>query len=177
MGAAERVFEYLQDHVPFSILGKFAAYSVGLTREDLEGLQPSAGGFPSLSLMARDQQERFRTNNYELWTKLYRVPPEFNQLGSLEWFDHLPGGVISHPYDPLLMLMLCREESGDDVAEVLTVERIGDPLKQHKAVGNSENSSGIPNALSTRKALIALMQEGVACYLQRNGRRRAQIPI
>ena len=43
MGAAERLLESLQDHVPFTFLGKFAAYAVGVTRGDIEGLDAAAG--------------------------------------------------------------------------------------------------------------------------------------
>ena len=123
MGAAERLLESLQDHVPFTFLGKFAAYAVGVTRGDIEGLDAAAraatgaatgaaagsgagreagreagaeggaGPLPSLVLMARSQMDRFRHGNYELFSKLYPVPPEHNSLDSLEWFDHLPGGV------------------------------------------------------------------------------------
>jgi hypothetical protein len=145
MGAAERVFECLQDFVPFSFLGKFAAYEVGVTRQELEAvdratvnseccdasrkkkselanassssssmkgggeasqarsfLKQNSQGLPTtpttttttttdswhlpcLSTMAREQMNKFRHGNYELWCKLYPVPPKFNNLNSMEW--------------------------------------------------------------------------------------------
>ena len=76
---------------------------VGITRSDLEAIDdmarahPKGRRLPALALMARDQMNKFRHGNYELWCKLYPVPPEHNAMGSMAWFDHLPGGVISHP--------------------------------------------------------------------------------
>lgn len=177
MGAAERVFESLQDYIPFSFLGKFAAYEVGVTRQELENVDNKIITFknnkgreevegeknsvisnidancspleappisstnstsftqqnnssssettqriqqrkslssassstsslkssssrdevsinkvvshefklPCLATMAKEQMNKFRHGNFELWTKLYPVPPQFNALNSMEW--------------------------------------------------------------------------------------------
>merc|ERR1712008_640689 len=62
--AAKLVFSELQQHVPFTFLGKFAAYKVSVTRTDLEKLNQDK--LPSMALMARDQMNAFRQGSPEL---------------------------------------------------------------------------------------------------------------
>lgn len=54
--AAELVFEHLQQHVPFTLLGKHAAYRVALTKDDLVGFPPS------LELQVKGQTDRAYTS-------------------------------------------------------------------------------------------------------------------
>ena len=62
MEAARFVFEALQDHVPFTLLGKHAAYRNGLTCEDFRSWSALVkSGAVDLFEMAKDQMNGFRT--------------------------------------------------------------------------------------------------------------------
>lgn len=141
MMAAKLVFETLQDYVPFTCLGKYAAYKVGITTTDFRTFERPS--MPSVMEMVRQQMAMYIKSDASKFFSLYKVAPEFQNTD--QWFDHLPNGVCCHPYDPLLVLTLV------DVS-LFTSEFV--PSRRgkhvHTLVGNSEKCSGV-----TRPALIA----------------------
>jgi hypothetical protein len=152
--AAHIVFEALQDYVPFHILGKFAAYRVGITTADFGSW--NRGHLPSMKQMAKDQMQRFIDGNPQLFYSLYPVPLHA-RTPSL-WFENLPGDVCCKPYDPLLVLWLLEPSLFEHI-----------PLRspsgqvQHQLVGagNGPNIHGIPHPEAVRAALVASVAAGV----------------
>ena len=173
MGAAERVFAELQGTVPFTLLGKFAAYAVGVTKPDLEALDDAVSGMPPLVAMAKAQMSSFRTQNYELWSRLYPVPERFNRREDPDsWFVHLPGGVISHPYDPLVVLLCARDASEAHGAaeplggakwplQAVTLGHVCKGRGAHVAIGNTREANGVVDAETCKDILTSLMLRGM----------------
>ena len=107
---------------------------------------------------------------------LYPVP-EHCRNDSLEWYDHLPGDVISHPYDPLLV-MLAIEDAQAQVAycprpeeslRLFQRQPVGEAHRGHECVGNSDedededsvtDTCGVRSAAAVRQALLARMLVG-----------------
>mmetsp|Transcript_9676 Transcript_9676/g.11018 ORF Transcript_9676/g.11018 Transcript_9676/m.11018 type:complete len:356 (+) Transcript_9676:561-1628(+) len=171
MEAATMVFDALQLYVPFTLLGKFAAFRVGLTKKDFERFTRSDK--PSLLCQARNQMNNFRIGNPELFYKLYPIPEKFKELDSMEWFDHIKGGTISHPYDPLLALSVVEDSQVDlfaDAAdsspkELFTRDPVlcNFPEKRplHYIIGNTETEHGIPDPSRVHHALVQSLMRGL----------------
>ncbi len=81
-----------------------------MTRGDLQKLNRE--GLPSMALMARDQMNAFRLDAPDLFYRLYPVPEQHRNLETMDWYDNLPGDIISHPYDPLATLLLAEDAGG-----------------------------------------------------------------
>ena len=139
--AANLCFAELQKHVPFSFLGKHAAYRVSLSKKNFAALDyclaQSADPLISLrgkqgwmTLLAKQNLNIFRTGNPALFYKVYNVPTPYQNDDT--WFDGLDE--CCHPYDPLLCLML--EHSKD-----MDVRRVG----WHSTVGMNAEHHGVPN--------------------------------
>lgn len=158
MDSANLVFETLQDTVPFTVLGKYAAYVVGITTEDFKSF--SRPGLPSMCDMAKRQMELFIKSGPERFWSLYPVPEQYRDNG--EWFEHLPNDVCCHPYDPLLVLCL------HDIhlfSPVFIPSRTGTHV--HTTVGNTPERNGIPDAGPIRRCLVGLVN--AACDRSRDG--------
>ena len=168
MTSASELLE-LQNDVPFSFLGKFAAYKVGITKDDLESL--SRPHLPSVSMLARDQMNEFRLRSPDLWYKLYPVDAQYRN-SSMDWFDHLPGDIVSHPYDPLTVLMAnedsveCFPHNGASIFERIDIGNIVRSTFRPQCVGNEKSGcSGVPNPDLVRNTLIQSMVRGISCAL------------
>mmetsp|Transcript_35423 Transcript_35423/g.43745 ORF Transcript_35423/g.43745 Transcript_35423/m.43745 type:complete len:382 (-) Transcript_35423:777-1922(-) len=174
MDAANIVFDSLQLFVPFTLLGKFAAFRVGLTKKDFECL--TRHDKPSLLCQARNQMNNFRIGNPDLFYKLYPIPEKFKSLDSMEWFDHIKGGTVSHPYDPLLALSIVEDtDSINDLpgldVDVSTKTKLftRDPVlcnfpearPLHYIIGNSETEHGVPDAEKVHRALVESLRLGL----------------
>lgn len=129
MEAADLVFKYFQDLVPFTILGKFAAYKVPIRKGDFSLWthkisaawkethlnSPEDVKVPNatdLLLTAKRQMKRFRSMNPEKFDSIYNVPKNLSthELEKFDWFDKLKADfVCSHPYDPLLGLRMVED--------------------------------------------------------------------
>jgi len=168
MAAAAAVFEALQDAVPFTLLGKHAAYRTGLRCSDFDGwssllahrVQGGPRGRstafgdapPHLGQIARGQMDAFRRSAPAAFYKIYRVAPTFRTDD--DWHKHLPGDVLCTPYDPLLLLACIRPDLFEAVQ--------AGPRKQHALIGNDAQSHGVPNPNATHAALCALVERGLA---------------
>lgn len=101
--ASAKVFERLQERVPFVLVGKYAAYRVQLEKSDFEEWDSAAGEALMLPQVEAWLSE-FRGKNPEAFYSVYPVPEE--KRGDEEWFRALRH--VSHPYDPLLVLCALR---------------------------------------------------------------------
>jgi inosine-uridine nucleoside N-ribohydrolase len=103
MDAASLVFDQLQDFVPFTLVGKFSAYEVGITTADIQCLntqkdttlpdQPaqeattgseksseqavSRPPIPNMTAMVKHQMQRFVDSSPDIFFKLYLVPEKY----------------------------------------------------------------------------------------------------
>lgn len=146
MNAANTVFEYFQDLVPFTILGKFAAYKVPVRKGDFTDWtrrinaawkvtytkSPQEVKVPNptdLLVTAKRQMKRFRSMNPVKFDSIYNVPKHLTplELEKFEWFDDLPSDfVCSHPYDPLLGLRMIEDIRKQQQSGQTKEERNGD---------------------------------------------------
>jgi len=153
--AAAFCFKRMQDTVPFSLLGKFAAYKVSLYRKDFETFdQILAAGRPAGTLKedeahemtraAKDNLNVFRVNNPELFYKLYPVSKE--NRNDRDWFKDIK--VCCHPYDPLMCLTL---EHSDDFLPVVSMGR-------HELIGMTPTVDGVPSVSAVHARLVEHLQ-------------------
>ena len=58
--------------------------------------------------LAKEHMSVFRRGRPELFQQLYPISEELRASADIEetWFEHI-GDVLSHPYDPLLIMLLC----------------------------------------------------------------------
>ena len=122
----------------------------------------------------------FRQGNPALFYKIYDVPERHRSLHTDAWYDHLPHGVISHPYDPLLALALVEEVEADakrakPPSPTSTIRgppppplfdrrAVGEPTRggeRHATIGNASDACGVPDVNLTKRALVAAMNRGV----------------
>ena len=178
MRAAEDVFAQLHAHkLPVALLGKYAAYQIKLTKQDLESLADPC--LPSLAVVARDQMQEFKRQNPEQFFHLFPLPLQFRQVGGgegaeFEWFAHLPGGVVSKPYDALVVLMADEDarEGGD--AEASSSSSSSSPSSSSlftrtllsdnfSAVGNNPPPAphGVMDVPAVKHAIMTMMQRAV----------------
>jgi hypothetical protein len=161
MGAARLVFEQLQLlKRPVSMLGKYAAYQISFTKQDLESLDGPR--VPSLAIAARDQMQAFKQQNPDLFYSLFPVPEQFRDgcgESVYEWFDHLPGDVVSHPYDALLALM-AEEDASPFASGLFARVTLSDFVE---AVGNDEPPSphGVVDPQAVKNAIMTLMRRAI----------------
>ena len=115
--AAAFCFKRMQDTVPFSLLGKYAAYKVSLYRKDFETFdQILTAGRPAATLKEEEAHEMtsaaknnlnvFRVNNPELFYKLYPVSKENQNDRDVSWEGSQ--GVFLHKLSPLMLLPAVR---------------------------------------------------------------------
>lgn len=182
--AANEVFDKLQGHIPFRLLGKHAAYRVGLTKKDFEGWDALIGG-SEITGVARNTMNVFRQGNPDLFRKLYPSVP-LDKFDTDEWFNFMT--VVSHPYDPLLIL------SGFH-SEIFAYETVCSqallPLRPwniilrratyrnnrvvHKLIGNRNDGStdaGVPNPQRVHDVLCRLVTESLQHFQQYNHKRK-----
>ena len=160
MAAASEVLQQLhaaQRRVSF--LGKHAAYQISLTKQDLESLDDPL--IPSLTLVARDQMQEFKRQNPSQFYHLFPVPERFRSGSNdadFAWFQHLPGGVVSHPYDALLVLMA--EEDAASSLPLFARQRLSDHFE---AVGNSPPPAahGVVDAHAVKSAMLLLIRQAI----------------
>jgi hypothetical protein len=181
MPAATEVLDALSPCVPFVVLGKHAARRVGVTVDDFERWTSLASSdshqtrrpassasldsqdtsshcaplaMPSLLAMAVAQMNTFRLASPDTFYQIYRIPERL-RTDAADWYRALPDGVISMPYDPLLVLALVRPDLFQPQYAV------GGP-HTHMLIGNSEEEHGVPDRELVRAALSALVQAGLA---------------
>ena len=147
MPAAEHVFAELQDDVPMTLLGKHAAYRVGLTSGDFKSWERGSD-FPSLFATAKDQMNAFRESSPDIFYRVYPVPED--KRNDRDWVDNLPGGVLSRPYDPLLALHFVRP----DLFAAKSVSG-----GRHIVVGNTDGEHGVPDGDQCRSELCRLVNQ------------------
>lgn len=165
MAAAREVFEQLHFvKRPVSLLGKFAAYQISLTKQDLESL--SGPGLPSLAIAARDQMQAFKQQNPSQFFFLFPIPEQYRLDtlhggvdSSYEWFDHLPGDIVSHPYDALVVLM-AEEDAVPFASPMFARVALSDCVE---SVGGYEPPAfhGVNNALAVKDAIMTLMRRAI----------------
>lgn len=161
MAAAREVFERLNTlKIPVTLLGKHAAYQISMTKQDFESLD--GPGVPSLAIAARDQMQAFKEQNPDQFYALFPIPEKFRDRDSAskyEWFNHLPGDVVSHPYDVLLTLMA--EEDVSPFASRLFTRASHSDLVE--AVGNSEPPAphGVNDAQVVKNAMMMLIRRAI----------------
>lgn len=126
--AATTVVDYFQDFVPFTFLGKFAAYRIPLLKGEFtkwtnqliktwkKTLKHSKGvrvpNPPDLILTTKRQMKRFRAGNPTKFDSIFDVPTNLSEkeLQEFGWFDSLPNDfVCAHPYDPLLAVKMVED--------------------------------------------------------------------
>jgi hypothetical protein len=114
LGAATSAMRMAQQaSVPMHLLGKHAAYAVGIRRIHLESVDRVLAarlGHPAVVPITAQVMDVFRCGNPDLFTKLYPgIPAEAltAPAGDTRWFESVD--VCSHPYDPLLVLMAVEE--------------------------------------------------------------------
>jgi len=171
--SANLVFEKLQGVVPFVLLGKHAAYQVGLEKKHFS--------VHSVESQVREILGAFRKSDREHFNRVYPIPKEKDTDEG--WYDALT--IVSHPYDPLLILYLIRPElfepefigvaksaptnsfnpsypsssSSNDLSFPLSTSNLFQ--FNHTLIGNTAELHGIPNADVVRKFLIERMNAGL----------------
>lgn len=148
--AAAFCFKHLQDAVPFSLLGKFAAYKVSLYRTDFAQFdQILAAGLPAtrsaeqtqeMTLQSKRTLNVFRQGDPEMFYKLYSVSKAHQN--DRDWFNDIK--VCCHPYDPLMCLTL---EHSDDFLPVINAGR-------HQLIGMTGKYHGVPSVPTVHKRLV-----------------------
>ncbi len=115
MLACYSLFEF-QGQIPFTLVGKYAAYPLALSREDFDGFASS--GHPAgvlLRDMAVETNARFSQDHPELYHKIY---PDTN--------------ILSQPYDAVALLSLLEPDSFSPVI-----------LDNHLLIGMIDGESNI----------------------------------
>lgn len=153
--AAAFCFKLLQEYVPFSLLGKFAAYKVSLYRKDFgtfdqilnEGKPKSALADErahEMTMLAKYTLNIFRTGNPNAFYKIYHVAKE--DQNDRDWFKNIT--CCCHPYDPLMCLTL---EHSDDFLPVVSMGR-------HQLIGMTDKLHGVPSVPVVHKRLVEHLQ-------------------
>lgn len=110
----------------------------------------------------------FRLRNPELFYKLYPIEPIYRDLITMEWYDHLPNDVISHPYDPLTIVIA--NEDADPIhsgrVSVFSRVSIGNFVRsftRHQLVGNEDiGDRGVPDSAVVKDHLLERMTRGIS---------------
>lgn len=109
---------------------------------------------PNMLSLAKEHMAAFRRGNPDLFQRLYPISEEMRASADIEqtWFD-LIGSVISHPYDPLLVLLLCEPS-------LFLPHRHG----RHTLVGNSKDGKGSPgvHVEAAHDALVLRVRQTLA---------------
>jgi hypothetical protein len=138
------VFKHLQAQVPFTLVGKFVAYEIGITAEAFKSLQRS-NDLPDIHDAAVNQIAAFRAAMPNIFYKLYPVPDRMR--GEEDWLQNLPGGIMSRPYDPLAVLAAA-------VPRMFNFDCKG----KHRLVGNTKQQSpGLVSRCETQTLLTLRM--------------------
>ena len=172
--AALKVFSTLSQHVPFTLLGKYAAYEVGITKQDFQLWDDNKRDkFPSLESIAKKQMNRFRMSSPDIFYSLYRIPEQYRN--ETDWYNNMPMNILSHPYDPLLILLIQEMTyEGTSISQLFEPEYIETkPLSSsegcrasqiivHTLVGNAQNKSGIRDAGACRALILDLVKQAMS---------------
>jgi len=154
MESAEFVFKTLQSKMPFSLLGKHAAYRVNLTRDDVvkwdETIYPGGVDIGTIAENVKGSLEVFRCGNPDLFYKLYPVPEVLRGVEGDGWFESLD--VLSHPYDPLLCVLLYEPSLFDIVI-----------YGAHRFVGMTGEHHGVPDSEAVHRYLVGVIATECAC--------------
>lgn len=127
LGAAESLFA-LQGAIPFTVVGKYAAYPLALSRKVFDDYESS--GNPAGALLKRTALESissFAERSPEVFRKIYNVPDE---LPTGEAVASLKN--ISNPYDAVTVLSMMVPECFDPIV-----------IGENTLIGTSEGVSGI----------------------------------
>ncbi len=143
--AAELVFQRMQGMVPFTLVGKFVAYEIGITGEGFKSIQISKD-LPDIYAQALHQLAAFRESLPDTFYRLYPVPE--GKRGDEDWLHNLPGHIMSRPYDPLAVLAAA-------VPHMFNFHCVG----RHRLVGNThEQPCGLICSVETQNLLMRRMR-------------------
>jgi hypothetical protein len=159
-GAAETVFQELQDHVPFRLLGKHAANCVPLYRSASCSLVPTSSlsreDVEMIPHMVEDIEQcllKFQQNNEAVFNRCYKEKDVGDGVDFLSSLSHL-----CTPFDPLLVLSLLHPE-------LFLPEQHG----RHTSIGNGPSSPGVPQPGAARALLTAYWRQAVSAGRSHSG--------
>uniref|UniRef100_A0A6T8I448 Inosine/uridine-preferring nucleoside hydrolase domain-containing protein n=1 Tax=Hemiselmis andersenii TaxID=464988 RepID=A0A6T8I448_HEMAN len=151
--AATVVFDKLQDHMPFVLLGKHAAYRVTLTREDFMAWDVAAGT-NTITEQANKGLAAFRKDMPDVFYRVYPVPED--KRGDDVWFKTLT--YISHPYDPLLTVAA----NHNDLFQPVRVPnpKLPGSAKEHLLIGmKNEGDCQVPDAEAAHAEICRVVKD------------------
>eukprot|EP00242_Pyramimonas_sp_CCMP2087_P004435 CAMPEP_0198204850 /NCGR_PEP_ID=MMETSP1445-20131203/8333_1 /TAXON_ID=36898 /ORGANISM="Pyramimonas sp., Strain CCMP2087" /LENGTH=361 /DNA_ID=CAMNT_0043876927 /DNA_START=311 /DNA_END=1396 /DNA_ORIENTATION=- len=148
--SATRVFEALEEQVPFRLLGKHTAYAIKLQHEHFNLWQAQLADYNStqthkidLLAVAKHNMDIFRTENPEKFYPLYKVPED--KRNDEDWFGNV--GEISVPYDALALLFLMDPGLFDPTQHA-----------HHLIVGGTPGAHGLVDVETTKRTLVEIIR-------------------
>lgn len=127
IAAAESLFA-VQDKVPFTVVGKYAAYSLPVSRETFDGYENS--GHPAgawLKKTALESISDFSKNAPEKFRKVYNIPEDVSVEDGLASLEN-----ISNPYDAVTVLSMTMPECFEPIK-----------IHHHSLIGVTEGKTEI----------------------------------
>jgi hypothetical protein len=109
----------------------------------------------------------FRIRNPDLFYKLYPIEPDYRDLSTMEWYDHLPNNIISHPYDPLTIVLANEDadplhSNGISVFSRILIGNVVRSFSRHQSVGNENiGDRGVPDSSAVKLYLFERMVRGI----------------
>ncbi len=150
--AAEIVFEKLSGIIPFTFLGKWAAYSAPLKEEDFQRFADTdhpVGRY--LQTTARNGLKCFALRLPKVYSNLYAGGKDVDPRDPIKDATHL-----SNPYDPSTILALTHPE-------LFILEKEG----IHTLIGMSKEESGVVNPETLHATIIEQIISGLTAASRR----------
>eukprot|EP00698_Gefionella_okellyi_P009556 TRINITY_DN243_c0_g3_i2.p1 TRINITY_DN243_c0_g3~~TRINITY_DN243_c0_g3_i2.p1 ORF type:complete len:340 (+),score=50.66 TRINITY_DN243_c0_g3_i2:95-1114(+) len=147
--AAEVVFT-LQHHVPFTFLGKHAAYRVSLSALDFDLWDAALRARVQLRLYTERQLDHLRHAAPDLYERVYGVPASVPPANLSK---------LSHPYDALAAMTLVPE-----YAQLFDTQSYRSPVNaavEHTLIGQTPDTHGVPDPKAIHDCLFMYVM--VAC--------------
>lgn len=136
MKAAEQVFASLAPHCPFILLGKFAAYTVGLTSQDFDSWDRLSHNRLNLKGTVMRAIAHLKSHSPDVYVRVFGHDD-----------DKQPLSYLSRPYDPMLCVLL----------DHTTAHRFFDPMSlNHMGGGGGGGRRGGSNNHRRRHKLVGV---------------------
>jgi inosine-uridine nucleoside N-ribohydrolase len=146
--ASEYVFKHLNGRVNFGLVGKFAAYQVGLLKNDFQELDEKLGVHGMMTDVATKSIASFRKQCPKIFDRLY---PNNDKVECL-----------SYPYDALLVVAMVNEDNQDNKGWFIKHRLVN----EHFTIGNEKDQNsklggnGVKNIIAVKTELMTVMLEG-----------------
>jgi inosine-uridine nucleoside N-ribohydrolase len=140
MEAATHVFRF-QDEIPFTMVGKHAAYQVPLLRSDSERMSATGN---SVGMYMKTHAEKgiecFAERAPQIFTRVFGVMP--NQVSQLN--------ELSKPYDALVAMAIANPRG-----------RIANHIGHHTLIGMTPEDTGVADAAELKRDLMNTMMRAL----------------